>query len=67
MSISAATAARFLGGAFNGAVPIAKTYVSEITDSTNQGLAMTLITASWGAGMVIGPALGGFLSTPADK
>ena len=42
-------------------------YVSEITDSTNQGLAMTLITASWGAGLVIGPALGGFLSTPADK
>jgi hypothetical protein len=36
VSIPAATAARFLGGALNGAVPIAKTYVSEITDSTNQ-------------------------------
>lgn len=65
MALSAA--ARTLGGALNGAVPIAKTYVSEITDSTNQGKAMTLITASWGAGLVIGPALGGFLCKPAEK
>mmetsp|Transcript_14742 Transcript_14742/g.43609 ORF Transcript_14742/g.43609 Transcript_14742/m.43609 type:complete len:427 (-) Transcript_14742:1235-2515(-) len=67
VSISLAVTARTLGGALNGAVPIAKTYISEITDSTNQGLAMTLITASWGAGLVIGPALGGYLSNAATK
>jgi hypothetical protein len=66
-SVAMATAARTLGGALNGAVPISKTYVGEITDSTNQGLAMTLITASWGAGLVLGPALGGFLSSAATK
>eukprot|EP00041_Stephanoeca_diplocostata_P024977 m.643876 g.643876 ORF g.643876 m.643876 type:complete len:286 (-) comp22643_c2_seq2:190-1047(-) len=66
-SIALATFARFLGGATNGAVPIAKTYVSEVTDHTNQGQAMTLVTASWGVGLVIGPALGGYLSDPAAK
>eukprot|EP00038_Savillea_parva_P010476 m.190624 g.190624 ORF g.190624 m.190624 type:complete len:521 (+) comp18072_c0_seq1:423-1985(+) len=66
-SVIMAAVARTLGGALNGAPPIAKTYVGEITDSTNQGFAMTIITASWGAGLVIGPALGGFLSSLATK
>eukprot|EP00041_Stephanoeca_diplocostata_P003504 m.35176 g.35176 ORF g.35176 m.35176 type:complete len:402 (-) comp14383_c0_seq2:341-1546(-) len=66
-SIPLATIARFLGGATNGALPVGKTYVSEITDHTNQGKVMSVITISWGAGMVIGPALGGFLSDPARK
>lgn len=66
-SLALASFARFLGGALNGAVPACKTYVGEITDATNSGLAMTIITASYGAGLVIGPALGGFLSSPADK
>ena len=28
---------------------------------------MATTTASWGSGLVIGPALGGFLSKPASK
>lgn len=40
---------------------------AKITDTSNQGVGMTLTALGWGAGLVIGPAIGGFLSQPADK
>jgi MFS family permease len=36
-SVFHAALSRLVGGMLNGSVPIAKTYVSEITDASNQG------------------------------
>eukprot|EP00040_Diaphanoeca_grandis_P028849 m.167884 g.167884 ORF g.167884 m.167884 type:complete len:481 (-) comp31479_c0_seq5:584-2026(-) len=66
-SIGLCWVCRFLGGALDGAIPISKVYVSEITDDTNNARALAIVVASWGAGLVIGPALGGFLSQIATK
>ncbi len=41
--------------------------LAEVCDETNQGLGMSLLTTSWGCGLVFGPVVGGFLSRPAEK
>ncbi|GMN67459.1 hypothetical protein TIFTF001_036521 [Ficus carica] len=46
---------------------VAKAYVSEICRKEHQAFGMSLISTSWGLGLVIGPAVGGYLSQPAEK
>jgi len=41
--------------------------LSEITDSTNQGKAFPMLSATWSVGCVIGPIIGGQLSDPAKR
>eukprot|EP00039_Didymoeca_costata_P004609 m.74714 g.74714 ORF g.74714 m.74714 type:complete len:521 (-) comp12476_c0_seq1:109-1671(-) len=67
VSLYAAIFARFLEGMLNGSVPVAKTYVAEFADDSNQAAAMSMTTMAWGSGMVLGPAVGGYLSQPAEK
>ncbi|XP_014774827.2 uncharacterized protein LOC106872367 [Octopus bimaculoides] len=58
---------RFLTGVTNGTVGTAKTILYEISDDTNQALAMSILSLSWGVGLFLGPAFGGFLASPAKK
>uniref|UniRef100_M4E3S9 Major facilitator superfamily (MFS) profile domain-containing protein n=1 Tax=Brassica campestris TaxID=3711 RepID=M4E3S9_BRACM len=42
-------------------------YASEIFRDEYQATAMSAVSTAWGIGLIIGPALGGFLAQPADK
>lgn len=64
---SIAILARFLWGLLNGNIGVAKTYLSEISDDTNSAKAMALFGVIGGFGRALGPIIGGFLSSPAEK
>ena len=49
---------------FLGVVGASKATVADVSDDTNQALGMTFVEASWGLGLVVGPALGGLLAEP---
>jgi MFS family permease len=58
---------RFVTGAVNGIVGVCKTYMSEITDSTNQAKGFGYFGVSRGMGLILGPIVGGFLCLPSKK
>lgn len=58
---------RFLLGALNGLLGPIKAYATEIFRPEYQALALSSVSTSWGIGLIIGPALGGFLAQPAEK
>eukprot|EP00871_Galdieria_phlegrea_P004653 jgi/Galph1/5189/GphlegSOOS_G3855.1 len=55
---------RFLHGLSSGNIAVAKTYLADITDASNESVAFGLIGLTFGVGVVIGPVIGGFLSRP---
>ena len=59
-----AAAARFLWGASSGNVGLNKTYLSEITEDAWSARAFAWIGVSTGIGRLVGPAVGGLLSSP---
>ena len=64
-SIPMAMCLRFIHGFVNGNVGVAKVYVMEITDKTNESKGMATVSLSWNSGCVLGPFLGGVLYDPA--
>ena len=66
-SFGMACLARFMWGALNGNIGVAKTYMSEICDDSTQARGMALIAAQGGFGRLVGPALGGLLAEPAAQ
>ncbi|MED6160325.1 hypothetical protein PIB30_050454 [Stylosanthes scabra] len=62
-----AVVARFFLGALNGLLGPMKAYSSEIFREENQAAGLSTFSASWGIGLVIGPALGGYLAQPVVK
>ncbi|KAL6326358.1 hypothetical protein AAG906_007863 [Vitis piasezkii] len=42
-------------------------YATEIFREEYQALGLSIINTAWGVGLIIGPALGGFLAQPAEK
>ncbi len=60
-----AIAFRFLMGLGNGNLGVAKSYIAEVTDQTNQNCAFSLVGIQWGAGLALGSAIGGYCSRPA--
>jgi MFS family permease len=62
-----AIAARFLWGLLNGNVGVAKTYMAEVCDETNQAKGFSVIGTTAGLGRLLGSVVGGFLAQPADK
>ncbi|XP_010492179.1 PREDICTED: protein ZINC INDUCED FACILITATOR 1-like [Camelina sativa] len=58
---------RFLLGSFNCLLGTMKAYASEIFREEYQATAMSAVSTAWGIGLIVGPALGGFLAQPADK
>ncbi|KAK9156533.1 hypothetical protein Scep_003107 [Stephania cephalantha] len=58
---------RFLLGSLNGLLGPVKAYASEVCRAEYQALGLSSVSTSWGIGLIIGPALGGLLSQPAEK
>ncbi|KAF5791057.1 putative major facilitator superfamily, MFS transporter superfamily [Helianthus annuus] len=58
---------RFLLGFLNGLLGPIKAYACEILPAEHQALGLSAISTSWGIGLIVGPALGGFLAQPAEK
>lgn len=58
---------RFFLGSLSGILGPMRAYASEVCRKEYQALGMSIISTSWGIGLVIGPALGGFLAQPAEK
>ncbi|XP_064400477.1 uncharacterized protein LOC135346696 [Halichondria panicea] len=55
---------RFLVGLTNGSVGAIKAVVSEVSDDSTQAFGVTILGASWGLGIILGPAVSGSISDP---
>ena len=64
-SLWMALLARFLAGAGNGNIAVAKAYIGDISSREELPGRMGMIGASFGLGFMIGPMLGGILTDPA--
>ncbi|KAL3819618.1 hypothetical protein ACJIZ3_005523 [Penstemon smallii] len=62
-----ALSTRFLLGSLCGILGPIRAYASEICRKEHQALGMSVVSTTWGLGLVIGPAVGGYLAQPADK
>ncbi|KAH9617092.1 hypothetical protein KSS87_006927 [Heliosperma pusillum] len=58
---------RFLLGAFCGVLGPMRAYATEVSRREHQALGVAMLSSAWGIGLVIGPALGGYLAQPAEK
>ncbi|MDO8461431.1 MAG: MFS transporter [Deltaproteobacteria bacterium] len=54
---------RLLSGIFAANISVASAYVADVTTDENRSKGMGLIGAAFGIGFLVGPALGGFLSS----
>ena len=52
-------------GLFNPVAALVKTLVSEICGPKHEKSGMALTTGAWSVGLLVGPAVGGFLARPA--
>ncbi|CAD6268824.1 unnamed protein product [Miscanthus lutarioriparius] len=57
-----AIATRFLLGALNGLLGPIKAYAIEICGPEHEALGLSLVSTAWWIGLIIGPALGGYLA-----
>lgn len=64
-SLAMAVMARFLAGAGNGNIAVAKAYIGDISEDEQVAGRMGMLGAAFGLGFMIGPFLGGVLSDPA--
>ena len=64
-SLSVALSARLLDGFFCGNVGVARTYLGEMVDRTNEAKAFGVMASTFSLGLFIGPTLGGTLAYPA--
>ncbi|KAI3852465.1 hypothetical protein MKX03_017754 [Papaver bracteatum] len=62
-----AVCTRFILGLLCGLLGPIKAYACEVCRPEHQAVGLSLITTSWGVGLVLGPAIGGFLAKPAEK
>lgn len=58
---------RFVNGLFSTIAATGRSAVAELCNKSNQAQGFALIGTTFGAGLLIGPALGGFLSLPVEK
>ena len=54
---------RILGGLTGGNISVAQAYISDVTDEKDRAKGLGLIGAAFGLGFIVGPAVGGLLST----
>ena len=64
-SLTMAVIARFLAGAGNGNIAVARAYIGDISEPEDVAKRMGMIGAAFGLGFMIGPFIGGVLSDPA--
>ena len=65
-TLAMAVIARFLAGAGNGNIAVAKAYIGDISEDKEVAQRMGMIGAAFGLGFMIGPFVGGVLSDPAN-
>ncbi|XP_060676088.1 protein ZINC INDUCED FACILITATOR-LIKE 1-like isoform X1 [Ziziphus jujuba] len=58
---------RFLLGSLNGLLGPIKAYASEVFRDEYQALGVSTVSTAWGIGLIVGPAIGGYLAQPAEK
>ncbi|XBI26891.1 probable peptide/nitrate transporter At3g43790 isoform X1 [Triticum dicoccoides] len=58
---------RGLLGLLSGMLGPMKAYASEVCRKEHSHLALSLMSSSRGIGLIVGPAIGGYLAQPADK
>ncbi|XP_059295917.1 protein ZINC INDUCED FACILITATOR 1-like [Lycium ferocissimum] len=58
---------RFLIGSLCGIIGTMRAYASEICRKEYHALGISAVSTAWGLGLVIGPAIGGYLAQPAEK
>ena len=56
-------ASRILNGLLGGNISLAQAYITDVTDEKSRARSLGIIGAAFGIGFVIGPALGGLLSS----
>lgn len=66
-SIGALYAARVVGGFFAATIGTAQAVVTDVTRLEERARGMAVIGAAFGAGMIVGPMLGGLLSEVGEK
>ena len=66
-SLTMAVAARFLAGAGNGNIAVARAYIGDISQPEDVAKRMGMIGAAFGLGFMIGPFIGEVLSDPATS
>ncbi|KAJ6984280.1 hypothetical protein NC653_022520 [Populus alba x Populus x berolinensis] len=62
-----AVSIRFLLGCFNSLLGTIRAYASEVCREEYRSMALSVVSTSRGIGMIIGPAIGGFLAQPAEN
>ncbi|WCJ19198.1 zinc induced facilitator-like 1 [Euphorbia peplus] len=62
-----AVVTRFLLGSLNGLLGPMRAYACEIFREEYHALGLSTVSTAWGIGLIIGPALGGYLAQPAEK
>ncbi|CAD6258413.1 unnamed protein product [Miscanthus lutarioriparius] len=62
-----AIATRFLLGALNGFLAPVKAYSIEVCPPDQQALGISVVSTAWGMGVIIGPAIGGYLAQPVKQ
>ncbi|XP_065838334.1 uncharacterized protein [Oscarella lobularis] len=67
VNFAMALSARFLWGLLGANMAMAKTYLSDLCDDTNQARAFSLLGICAGVGRLFAVSVGGFLSQPAQK
>ncbi|RDY13686.1 Protein ZINC INDUCED FACILITATOR-LIKE 1, partial [Mucuna pruriens] len=58
---------RFLLGTLNGVFGPVRAYATEIFREEHQAIGLSAVSAAWGTGLIVGPALGGYLAQPVEK
>lgn len=58
---------RLLLGALNGFLAPIKAYSIEVCRDDQQALGISIVNTAWGLGLIIGPAIGGYLAQPAKQ
>ncbi|CAJ1977971.1 unnamed protein product [Sphenostylis stenocarpa] len=58
---------RFCLGSLNGMLGPVKAYATEIFREEHHAIGLSTVSAAWGTGLIIGPALGGYLAQPVEK
>jgi len=61
--VSILFASRVIDGLTGGNISVAQAYITDITDENNRAQGLGLIGAAFGLGFILGPAIGGVLST----
>lgn len=58
---------RLVLGSLNGLLAPIKAYSIEVCQAEHQALGLSVVNTAWGLGLVVGPALGGYLAQPVEK